>query len=508
MRPAFPRKLAAALVVGCLTAAASAQVYPPMGCQQPYGGNPPAYNPYYAYAPNPYYGYIAPATPTNYYQPPAASAQMYPPMICQQPYGGYPPAYNNSYAYAPNPYYGCITPAAPINYCQPPAPAAPAASTDCGTWVPDCIQTPCCERIWVSAEFLMWWTNKIPVTTPLWTEATNPFTVFQPNGSGSLGSPDTIVLLGGQSYELNQPRFGGRFTLGAWLDCDCQLGIEGNYLFIARNTTTLSSMTDGSPGSPILGFPFKNAATGQEDFIDVAVPGFSGGATLTLSNRLQGGELNALFQGYRGENLSITGLAGFRYLNFEENLDFTQGDAGVPGTGLDGIFRTSTDHFDASNNFYGANLGLRGEYRLGNLFVNATGKCALGVVQQYVRISGSTLFINPGSTVAYSAGTFALPTNIGNHFRNDFAVLPEANFNLGYDITRNIRVFVGYTFLYINDVARPGANIDHNINPTISPALVPGTTLGPLVGAAVPAFPFNHSDFWAQGINFGVTMRW
>src|SRR5262249_53845899 len=63
-------------------------------------------------------------------------------------------------------------------------------------------------RVWANSEFLLWWTKKVPVSTPLWTEATNPATVFIPAGSGSLASPDTTVLLGGQGYTLGQ-RYGG-----------------------------------------------------------------------------------------------------------------------------------------------------------------------------------------------------------------------------------------------------------------------------------------------------------
>jgi hypothetical protein len=31
---------------------------------------------------------------------------------------------------------------------------------------------------------------------------------------------------------------------------------------------------------------------------------------------------------------------------------------------------------------------------------------------------------------------------------------------------------------------------------------------GPLMGAARPAFNFNETDFWAQGLNFGLELRY
>jgi hypothetical protein len=61
-------------------------------------------------------------------------------------------------------------------------------------------------------------------------------------------------------------------------------------------------------------------------------------------------------------------------------------------------------------------------------------------------------------------------------------------------------VSTGYTFIYFSQVARPGDQIDRNLNLT---------QLGgaPLVGAPLPQFPWVKTDFWAQGVNFGATMR-
>ncbi len=79
-------------------------------------------------------------------------------------------------------------------------------------------------------------------------------------------------------------------------------------------------------------------------------------------------------------------------------------------------------------------------------------------------------------------------------------MVPEIGFNVGRQVTNNIRLYVGYTFLYWSSVVRPGDQIDFVVNPTQLP-----TSAGPgmLVGPARPAPLFRESDFWAQGINFG-----
>ena len=64
----------------------------------------------------------------------------------------------------------------------------------------------------------------------------------------------------------------------------------------------------------------------------------------------------------------------------------------------------------------------------------------------------------------------------------------------GIDLT------IGYTFLYLSDVLRPGDQIDPYINVSQLPP-------GPLEGAALPQFGFHSTGFWAQGLSFGIEGR-
>jgi len=66
-------------------------------------------------------------------------------------------------------------------------------------------------------------------------------------------------------------------------------------------------------------------------------------------------------------------------------------------------------------------------------------------------------------------------------------------------------VFLSYTFLYTNNVVRPGNQINRNINPTQGVAF--SAPPASLQGAAQPPFKFTSTDFWAQGINVGVAFR-
>src|SRR5262249_22563866 len=178
------------------------------------------------------------------------------------------------------------------------------------------------------------------------------------------------------------------------------------------------------------------------------------------------------------------------------------------------------DVFDSTNRFYGGQLGLRGEFRLGPWSAGGSAKVALGVMRQDVDVSGgfASSEFNPifgaddqvvafGATQQFGAGFFAQRTNIGSHDRSVFAGVPELNLNVAYRLTSWASVFVGYTFLYVNNVARAANQLDRTINPSQSEVLSfdPAPTLS---GPPAPGFRFRSTDFWAQGLNVGVALRY
>src|SRR5207244_846284 len=96
------------------------------------------------------------------------------------------------------------------------------------------------------------------------------------------------------------------------------------------------------------------------------------------------------------------------------------------------------DQFDTNNRFWGGNVGIKGEARLGKFYTAFTGKVAIGGVQEVVTINGATAITAPGflPTVA-PGGILTQPSNIGHFTHRDFAVLPEGGLDLGYQITAN-----------------------------------------------------------------------
>ncbi len=197
----------------------------------------------------------------------------------------------------------------------------------------------------------------------------------------------------------------------------------------------------------------------------------------------------------RTANLEFTTLLGFRYVDLEENLNINgfSGDLNGPD------YFIVNDHFATRNQFYGGQLGGHLRWSTNRLSLDVAGKIALGATHQSVDIQGYT---NSSGTVS-PGGFYAQSSNSGHFTANQFGVIPSVEMKLSYRIWRNWRAFIGYDFMYWNQVVRPGNQIDRNIN--LSQSSVFGS--GALSGPASPSPLFGRSDFWAQGMTFGLEFR-
>lgn len=365
-------------------------------------------------------------------------------------------------------------------------------------------------RGWASAEYLLWWIKNGPTSVPLLTSAPASSQSFVP---GALGNADTSVILGGQPVD-HPLQHGGRFTAGTWLDDGQTWGMEANYFFLADRSVSRSASGTNEAGSAFLVNPFFDSSVNVESANFLADPlGTAGGAAVTNRSRLQGAEANLLRGVGRTENARLSVLVGFRFVQLQEGLTFETIQTDPAATFFSNQFVSTVDDFSTRNNFYGGQLGARFDYTCGRLFVQATAKVALGGTHELVSINGFTT-TNTGANfqaavpvTTVPGGIYAQLTNIGAQNRNRFAVAPEATIQVGMKLTRNISAFMGYNFLYISDVARPGNQMDRAVNSTQLVSFT-GVPAQPLVGEARPAPLFNSSEYWAQGINFGLRLSW
>jgi hypothetical protein len=344
----------------------------------------------------------------------------------------------------------------------------------------------------ISAEVLFAWFKSSPTPVPIITD-------------NYADAPNVNVLLGGRSVDTN-PNAGFKLT-GAYR-FDSRVGVELTGFYIPARSTSGSVSSTGQPGSIDLYLPFFDVTRNQENITEISYwPTYRGSAQATLSNSLGGGELNATWTMPPQDALKIDLLGGFRFLQLRESYTITTSSPYNPPNPVD-IWNT-TDAFGARNRFYGLQAGARATYDEGPWVGSVNAKVALGTMQQRVSVNGyleTNDYTNYGPTQIFPGGYFALPTNSGEHSRNSFAAVPEIALNFGYRLTRDATVHFGYSLLYASDVARPGDQINRNINPTQTVSYGSDPPVTP-VGAAEPTFSFTTSDFWAQSLSIGFAYR-
>lgn len=344
---------------------------------------------------------------------------------------------------------------------------------------------------WGPDEYLLWWITPQQVPDLLIAgSGTNPL----------IGEPGVRTLIGGSL--VAQAHSGGRFVWGWSVDKEQTIGVEFGYFFLGSRSRTLAAESDGGPGSPTLSRPFLAPDTLLPTSEIIAAPGLlAGGFELVASSRVQGGEVNAVSHLFAGCNVMIDGLVGFRFLQVHEGLRIAARQS-FAGDNFYSITDT-VDQIDGHNRFYGGQIGLRMDWRHGRAFLDLSGKVAFGQTNEVVTINGLTVVTSSAAGDSVTpTGFYAGPNNSGRFTNSVFAVVPEATVRVGW-LRNESRWFVGYNFLALSRLARPGDQID--------PVLGHRTVWagGPPPGALDrPAHEFRQASFWAQGLMIGAEVRY
>jgi hypothetical protein len=355
------------------------------------------------------------------------------------------------------------------------------------------------DNTWYSAEYLLWWRK--PEKLP-------PLATGNQFAYPALNHPTTQVLLGGRTPDAPSTG-GGRFVLGRSFGPTNSVGMEIGYFFLSTHSVAEETGGGGNELGSAIGRPFFNPRTGREEVILVASQAMLGRLDVTETARVQGWEVTGLANLYHSEPLKLHALVGYRYFMLNEGVRIEQRglyNAPQSNSTATALTRTmSADQFDAHNRFHGAELGLRTEWNRGGFFAQLDTRVSLGRAVQVVRISGQTVTVadsTSGPVVSYFPnGVLGQPSNTGRVERNQFAVLPEAGVRVGYQYGERSRFFVGYNFLYLNRAVRAADQIDRVVDVSQSANTIPGAGVRPEV-------LFDRSDFWTQGITFGLEWRY
>jgi hypothetical protein len=354
---------------------------------------------------------------------------------------------------------------------SPPAPDPPLAVVPRGPtgdydhsllYLPDYVPPPAPEgcrplgRWWVSPTLEFAWLPSKPAPGAL------QLRVPAPSG----GIPGPILPVGGRTAATSQSGFG--LNLGVWLDKSNTRGIDASLFTLSGGDSTFT----GFAPAMLLLFPKGTDRSAPRVFLFPAGTPIVGLFPATLSTWFITADVNYRHNLYCDPNARLDLLAGYRYAFVQDELFL--GDS--PDGSHDDYRR---NRLAVSNPFHGGQIGLAGEYRGERLFVSGAAKVAFGAVSPEVCATGMFR-----GAEGETADGFARLTALRDTSGSRFAVLPTLNVRVGTQVRDHARLFVGYSFHYLSQVARLGD--------ALSPA----------------ATSLAFTDFWVQSFNLGFDLRY
>ncbi len=367
------------------------------------------------------------------------------------------------------------------------------ACDECGP-----IRYPCWtvkNRLWFRGEYLLWWSQG-DMLPPL--VSTSPAGTARAD-AGRLDQGASILF--GDAPTNEKIRSGGRLSFGYLLGSSGIWSAEGSYLALGQEVDRFSATSDGST---ILARPFFNVlpAVAREDALLVAFPGaFSGSLTASETTEFQMAEASLRRSLFTEGVFQMDLILGYRYGRLQDTLQISSSSTSLAAPPAVGTTIAIFDEFGVKNQFHGGQFGFVFQEQRGRWAMELVSKLALGSTRSTVDIRGTTTTTPPGGAAAVAqGGLMALSSNSGHYEHSDFAVIPELGLTLNYALTPRLQLTFGYTFIYWSKLARPGGQIDRDVNTSLLPPPV-------LDGAARPEFTFTTTDYWTQGMNLGFEYR-
>jgi len=355
------------------------------------------------------------------------------------------------------------------------------------------------SRFYAEGSYLLLWTNDGTLPIPIATGGPS---------LGIAGGQGTTTLLGSGPVDYGNMN-GLKVAVGGFFG-DSSVGMELNGMYLGRKTVT---GTAGPSSTTVIARPFFDPTSRTENSVVVAAPGaFNGGVQMTNSLEAYSFEVNPFFRVAEGGAVTIDLIAGFRYFQHAETLNIYAGSSLQPGgvsafNGF-GIAAPATilvhDRFGAHTTFYGGNLGAKLSFGRNRLFLDLTGKVAIGGVNQNLSVDGTSNVLSGGGFVAPAStqgGFLTAGNQLGERTESRFAVLPEGSAQLGFQVTSWANIFAGFQVSYLSSVARPQEQISRTIPGTSLP-----TSPNYIRTTGQRTTMIVDDDFFLYGFNFGMTI--
>lgn len=383
---------------------------------------------------------------------------------------------------------------------------------DCNEYGPSCENYGVCEQptkqflpVWFGAEWIHWRLDGGDKLPPLVTAGPATLPIDE---VARLNDPNTVILSGDDTVNDNW-RNGFRVFAGVWFDCCRTHGVEFDYFDVGDDDYNFLSENDPNQ---VVGRPFFNTETGEDDIELVSVPGeLDGTAHVNAGDSFRGAGVTfnrclcRCCDPCCCTAHEISGLAGYRHYEYDSDLTITENLTVLPGTQTPLVPGTTffvQDRFRTHNEFNGCELGLQGMMKKNCWWVDGMAKIAVGIHHRTVTINGRTITTVPGGGTTDEEGGLLTSsvTNIGRYEDSDFAAIPELRLGLGRQLTSYCAVRAGYNLIFWDDVVRAGSTLPPGLR--VDPRNIPPVQPG---GGPDPAFPgFLGSELFAHGLDVSV----
>lgn len=344
----------------------------------------------------------------------------------------------------------------------------------------------CGKDGWIRAEAMLMW-HAERQAPPLVTSAAPGVFPVLPNANVEFGDGLDGGLSGGIRTDI------GRYLTDSF-------GVGGRFLWIGENGDDYSAsgdqndVTARSLGRPYYFVPVLNPGLAQEDSVIISQQGlFSGSVQAEFDTELfmSDGYAKIMFCHNKSSRLEFIG--GYTYAKLDDMIAITSSRVDTSNATLPGTVFAS--NYDTENEFIGGQLGFESIISRGRWSARTVTKVHLGNVEQTVTKLGTTTDLLGNNVVGTQNSSVLIDEEQGTETQDVFTFIPELDFTIGYRFRDHVSFTLGYTFLYFDNVAMAGDQIDRNRDTST-------------IGANVTPVSYDivEGNHWVQGLSIGASL--
>lgn len=344
----------------------------------------------------------------------------------------------------------------------------------------------CGKDGWIRAEAMLMWHSERQAPPLVTSAAPGVFPVL-PAATTEFGDGLDGGLSGGIRADI------GRYLTDS-------LGVGGRILWVGENGDDYSASGDQndatarSLGRPYYFVPTLNPGIAQEDSVIISQQNlFTGSVQAEFNTDFFLADAYARMTFCHNKASRLEFIGGYTYAKLDDMISISSNrvdtsNGTLPGTAFSSLY-------DTENEFMGGQLGFESLVTRGRWSARMLTKVHLGNMAQTVTKLGTTTDTLAGAIVSTQNSSVLIDEEQGTETQDVFTFIPELDFTLGYRFRDHVSFTVGYTFMYFDNVAMAGDQIDRNRDTSAI-----GANVTPV------AYDIVEGNHWIQGISLGASV--